>query len=512
MDYWFRLVGPNQTIEIMGVKPVGKNAENGMKLLITLGLIIFVLLFGRLLRAAIRWLPLGRRDGTVAFWVRQGIRLFTAALLLVGLLSIWFNDPTRLATGLGLVTAGLAFALQKVITAVAGYFVILRGNTFNVGDRIRMGGVRGDVIALGFIKTTIMEMGQPPPVQADEPAMGVESRQYTGRMVSVSNSAISMNRSTTTAGSSRTSGNRGLRLRLRPLPGFGAVFGLGYGKLLNRVKGGEMMIATYVGFSSVMIMSIAWLILPYKSPTMIWGFGGEGLRTTISVEGFWRHILDDFLVIRIGENFKFPTGAILVFILVAVPGLGLLPPEAGYGRHGGGLQPDLCPGLRHQRQQDAHRQRDDVHHAGRLRDRRLPAELRLHPALRRPALHGLPGGGGHPDRRRLGQQGDPGERLHRHPALPGHPHHDARDLQRGAQGRHVRRHPDHRLQRHDPLRPDPQDEGGEMKSKIRLFLIENAVVILFIVLIAVAIPVSRLPGRLPAPGDPDDGWAPTPSW
>jgi simple sugar transport system permease protein len=100
--------------------------------------------------------------------------------------------------------------------------------------------------------------------------------------------------------------------------GFGAAFGFGYGKLLNRVKGGEMMIATYVGFSSVMIMSIAWLILPYKSPTMIWGFGGEGLRTTISVEGFWRHILDDFLVIRIGENFKFPTGAILVFILVAV--------------------------------------------------------------------------------------------------------------------------------------------------------------------------------------------------
>lgn len=98
--------------------------------------------------------------------------------------------------------------------------------------------------------------------------------------------------------------------------GFGAAFGYGYGKLLNRVKGGEMMIATYVGFSSVMIMSIAWLVLPYKSPTMIWGFGGEGLRTTISVEGFWRHILDDFLAIQIGD-FKFPTGAILVFFLVS---------------------------------------------------------------------------------------------------------------------------------------------------------------------------------------------------
>ena len=99
--------------------------------------------------------------------------------------------------------------------------------------------------------------------------------------------------------------------------GFGAVFGYGYGTLLNRVKGGEMMIATYVGFSSVMIMCIAWLILPFSSPTMVWGFAGTGLRTTISVEGFWRHILDDFLVIHLGGDFKFPTGAILVFALVS---------------------------------------------------------------------------------------------------------------------------------------------------------------------------------------------------
>ena len=63
--------------------------------------------------------------------------------------------------------------------------MILRGKTFNVGDRITMGGVRGDVIALGFIQTTIMEMGQPPAVQNADPAMWVRSRQYTGRVVTV---------------------------------------------------------------------------------------------------------------------------------------------------------------------------------------------------------------------------------------------------------------------------------------------------------------------------------------
>ena len=84
----------------------------------------------------------------------------------------------------------MAFALQRVITAIAGYFVILRGKTFNVGDRIVMGGVRGDVVALDFMQTTIMEMGQPPPVQNADPAMWVKARQYTGRMVSITNAKI----------------------------------------------------------------------------------------------------------------------------------------------------------------------------------------------------------------------------------------------------------------------------------------------------------------------------------
>jgi AraC family transcriptional regulator of adaptative response / DNA-3-methyladenine glycosylase II len=77
-----------------------------------------------------------------------------------------------------------------VITAVAGYFVILRGRSFYVGDRIAMGGVRGDVVSLGYVHTTIMEMCQPPPVQSAEPAMLVEARQYTGRMVTVTNDKV----------------------------------------------------------------------------------------------------------------------------------------------------------------------------------------------------------------------------------------------------------------------------------------------------------------------------------
>jgi small-conductance mechanosensitive channel len=68
--------------------------------------------------------------------------------------------------------------------------IILRGKNFNVGDRIAMGGVRGDVVALGFMQTTIMEMGQPPGEQADAPSMWVSARQYTGRIVTVTNDKI----------------------------------------------------------------------------------------------------------------------------------------------------------------------------------------------------------------------------------------------------------------------------------------------------------------------------------
>ncbi len=97
---------------------------------------------------------------------------------------------------------------------------------------------------------------------------------------------------------------------------FALVLGLGYGWLLNKIKGGEMMIATYVGFSSVSFMCMMWLLLPYKSPTMIWGYAGKGLRTTISLEGFYSGVLSNFLAIRT-PHMLIPTGAILFFALLA---------------------------------------------------------------------------------------------------------------------------------------------------------------------------------------------------
>ena len=94
---------------------------------------------------------------------------------------------------------------------------------------------------------------------------------------------------------------------------FAILFGWLYGHILNKVKGGEMMIATYIGFSSVAIMCIMWLVLPFKSQDMIWAYGGEGLRTTISVENYWHRVLDKVLHI---PSDILPLGEIFCFIIL----------------------------------------------------------------------------------------------------------------------------------------------------------------------------------------------------
>lgn len=184
-----QFVGPNGAVQLFGVKLVGVNGANGKKLLFTLVYIGLVWFLGWAL-GALAALVLKKSSRRVAFWTKQGIHLLSVGLLLIGFASIWFSNPARLATAFGLVTAGLAFALQKVVTAIAAYLVILRGKTFNVGDRIVMGGVRGDVVELGFIQTTIMEMGEPPSEQGDSPSMWVRARQYTGRIVTITNDKI----------------------------------------------------------------------------------------------------------------------------------------------------------------------------------------------------------------------------------------------------------------------------------------------------------------------------------
>ena len=92
-----------------------------------------------------------------------------------------------------------------------------------------------------------------------------------------------------------------------------AVCGWLYGQLLNRLKGSEMSVTTYVGFSIVSLMCIAWLVLPFDSLELRWPMG-TGLRNTVSMNSTFSHVLDDFLEFTV-FGVTVPTGLLLFMVL-----------------------------------------------------------------------------------------------------------------------------------------------------------------------------------------------------
>ena len=93
-----------------------------------------------------------------------------------------------------------------------------------------------------------------------------------------------------------------------------AICGYLYAQLLNRLKGEEMSVTTYVGFSIVSLMCIAWLVLPFNSLKLRWPMG-TGLRNTIGLDSTnFKQILNNFLSFEIG-GFVVPTGLLLFMAL-----------------------------------------------------------------------------------------------------------------------------------------------------------------------------------------------------
>ncbi|MGM9974988.1 MAG: ABC transporter permease [Clostridiaceae bacterium] len=91
-----------------------------------------------------------------------------------------------------------------------------------------------------------------------------------------------------------------------------SILGYFYGLILNKVKGSEMTVSTYVGFSVIAFMNILWLSLPFKSGTLIWPVSGDGLRNTISLESSFIKVFNKTLDFSIGGVY-IPTGLLLFF-------------------------------------------------------------------------------------------------------------------------------------------------------------------------------------------------------
>jgi small-conductance mechanosensitive channel len=88
------------------------------------------------------------------------------------------TDLGSLATFAGLLTAGLAVAMQSVLVSIVGYFFLIGKYGIRVGDRVQIGNVSGEVVDVGLVRLHLMELSDQPP------------RGPTGRIVAFANSIV----------------------------------------------------------------------------------------------------------------------------------------------------------------------------------------------------------------------------------------------------------------------------------------------------------------------------------
>lgn len=88
-----------------------------------------------------------------------------------------------------------------------------------------------------------------------------------------------------------------------------------YGLLLNRVKGSEMTVTTYVGFSIIAFMNMMWMLLPFTDGELIWPNAGKGLRNTISLAASFSNVMNKTLAFTVA-GVMVPTGLLLFFFLM----------------------------------------------------------------------------------------------------------------------------------------------------------------------------------------------------
>lgn len=150
--------------------------DAGAKLLLFLVLVALLYFLARLARRAIgESIEDVNRRHTLRKWVNYG-SFVLLVLMAIALFADWLAG---LGTILAVILAGIAVALQDVLKSVVGWLYLSGRSGIHVGSRVEVGGVEGDVIDVGVLKTTILEVGNL-----------VFGAQSTGRVVTVPNSQM----------------------------------------------------------------------------------------------------------------------------------------------------------------------------------------------------------------------------------------------------------------------------------------------------------------------------------
>jgi len=154
----------------------GINTTTSERLLTSLAVILGV--------AIIRWIILAvvaRRWDDVKIryrWKKTSLYL-TAIVTIILVGRLWLEGVSSLVTYFGILSAGLAIALKELVANFVGWAFIIWRRPFEVGDRVQIGDVAGDVIDLRIFQFTLLEIGN-----------WVDADQSTGRVVHVNNGRI----------------------------------------------------------------------------------------------------------------------------------------------------------------------------------------------------------------------------------------------------------------------------------------------------------------------------------
>jgi small-conductance mechanosensitive channel len=111
--------------------------------------------------------------------IRAGFLIFYTIIYL----PIVFSSLSLLPTVLGLAGAGIVISLKEVWLNMVGWFMIMGGNGFQVGDRIEFDNIKGDVVNIGFLKFTLLEVSSDP-----------KAEQSTNRLIHFPNFTVVMSR------------------------------------------------------------------------------------------------------------------------------------------------------------------------------------------------------------------------------------------------------------------------------------------------------------------------------
>ena len=142
---------------------------------LAVGLIVIVGV-GRVVRNA---LTNRVEDKTARYRTRKLVTFASYALVALFVATVFSDKLGGFTVAFGVAGAGIAFALQEVIASAAGWIAITFGNFYKIGDRVMLGGIKGDVIDIGVLRTTVFEIGD-----------WVSGDLYNGRVVRVANSFV----------------------------------------------------------------------------------------------------------------------------------------------------------------------------------------------------------------------------------------------------------------------------------------------------------------------------------